>query len=77
MFSDLLTKALGAIMASPNSLSIKSTPYPESGLGVPIQTLSGGKIKIKDTVHEIAPKTHKVLSSTGFDGKNVKYKMVF
>ena len=64
-------------MASLNSLSVKSTPYRESSLGVPIQTLSGGKIKIKDTVYELAPEIHKVFSWTGFDGKNIKDKMIF
>ena len=76
MFSDLLTKTLCAIMASANSLSIKSTSYGESSLGVRIRNLGGGKRKIKDIVHEITHEIHKDLSSAAYDGKNIKDKMI-
>ena len=41
MFSDQMTKTLGRLMSSSNSLKIKSSPSGATILGVPINTLGG------------------------------------
>ena len=58
-------------MANPNSLQIK----PSSGatiLGVPIHTLGGDKLRIRDIVYDLTPEIFKALSYTGYTGKSMK-----
>ena len=45
LFSDQMTKTLGRLMSSANSLKIKSTSSGATILGVPIYTLGGDTIK--------------------------------
>ena len=72
MFSDQMTKTLGRLMSSANSLKITSTPSGASILGVPIYTLGGDTIRIKGNDYDLTPETYKALSYTGYDGKNLK-----
>ena len=72
MFSDQMTKTLGRLMSSANSLKIKSTPSGATILGVPIFTLGGDRIQIKDNVYDLFPEIYKALSYTGYTGKNLK-----
>ena len=46
-FSDLMTKTLGSLMSSTNSLKIKASTSDPSHLGVPIYTLVGDKLRIR------------------------------
>ena len=72
MFSDQMTKTLGRLMSSANSLKIISTPSGASILGVPINTLGGDRIQIKDNIYDLTPEVYKALSYTGYDGKTMK-----
>ena len=67
-----MTKTLGRLMSSANSLKIKSTPSGATILGVPINTLGGDSLQIKDNVYDLTPEIYKALSFTGYDGKTVK-----
>ena len=72
MFSDQMTKTLGRLMSSANSLKIKSTPSGATILRVPIHTLGGDTIQIKDNVYDLTPEIYKALCFTGYDGKTMK-----
>ena len=72
MFSDQMTKTLGRLMSSTNSLKIKSTPSGATILGVPIYTLGGDTIQIKGHDYDLTPEIYKALSFTGYEGKNLK-----
>ena len=72
MFSDQMTKTLGRLMSSANSLKIKSTPSGATILGVPIYTLGGDTIQIKGNDYDLTPEIYKALSFTGYDGKTMK-----
>ena len=48
IFSDLMTITLGKLMSSLNSTKIKSSPPGATVLGVPIYTLGGDKLRIRD-----------------------------
>ena len=72
MFSDQMTKTLGRLMSSANSLKIISTSSGASILGVPIHTLGGDRIQIKDNIYDLTPEIYKALSFTGYDGKTMK-----
>ena len=72
MFSDQMTKILGRLMSSANSLKIKSTPSGATILGVPINTLGGDRIQIKDNIYDLTPEIYKVLSYTGYTGNTMK-----
>ena len=72
MFSDQMTKTLGRLMSSANSLKILSTPSGASILGVPINTLGGHRIQIKDNIYDLTPEICKALSYTGYTGENLK-----
>ena len=72
MFSDQMTKTLGRLMSSANSLKIISTPSGASILGVPIITLGGDKLRIRGNDYELTPEIYKALSYTGYDGKSMK-----
>ena len=50
MFSDQMTKTLGRLMSSSNSLKIKPSPSGASILGFSINTLGGDRIQIKDNI---------------------------
>ena len=72
IFSDLMTKTLGSLMSSSNSVRIKSSPSGASILGVPIYTLGGDKLRIRDNDFELTPEIYKTLSYTGYTGKTMK-----
>ena len=72
MFSDQMTKTLGRLMSSANSLKSKSTPSGTTILGVPIYTLGGDTIQIKGNDYDLTPEIYKALSFTGYDGKTMK-----
>ena len=72
MFSDQMTKTLGRLMSSATSLKIKSSPSGATILDVPINTLGGDRIQIKDNIYDLTPEKYKALSYTGYDGKTMK-----
>ena len=59
-------------MSSANSLKIDTTPSGAIILGVPINTLGGDRIQIKDNIYDLTPEIYKALSYTGYDGKTMK-----
>ena len=67
-----MTKTLGRLKSSANSLKIKSTPSGATILGVPIYTLGGDTIQIKGNDYDLTPEIYKALSFTGYEGKNLK-----
>ena len=72
MFSDQMKKTLGRLMSSANSLKINTTPFGATILGVPIYTLGGYRIQIKDNIYDLTPEIYKALSYTGYTGENLK-----
>ena len=72
MFSDQMTKTLGRLMSSANSLKIKSTPSGATILGVPIYTIGGDTIQIKDNIYDLTPEIYKALPYTGYEGKHLE-----
>ena len=72
MFSDLMTKTLGRLISSLNSLKIIASPSGPTILGVPIYTLGGDRIQIKDNIYDLTPEIYKALSDTGYTGKTMK-----
>ena len=72
MFSDQMTKTLGRLMSSLSSLKIKASSSGATILGVPIYTLGGDRIQIKDNVYDLTPEIYKALSDTGYSGKSMK-----
>ena len=67
-----MTKTLGSLMSSSNSLEIKSSPPGATILGVPIYTLGGDKLRIRDNDYELTPAIYKALSYTGYTGESMK-----
>ena len=67
-----MTNTLRRSMSSANSLKIKSTPSGGTILGVPINTLGGDRIQVKDNICDLTPEIYKALSYTGYSGKNLK-----
>ena len=67
-----MTKTLGRLMRSANSLRLISSPSGASILGVPIYTLGGDKLRIRDNDYELTPAIYKALSYTGYNGKSLK-----
>ena len=59
-------------MSSSNSLRIRSSPSGASILGVPIHTLGGDKLRIRDNDYELTPEIYKALSYTRYNGKTMK-----
>ena len=55
-------------MSSHNSLNIKLSSSGAAILGVPIYTLGGDKLRIRDNVYELTPEKYKALSDTGYTG---------
>ena len=72
MFSDQMKKTLGRLMSSANSLKIDTTPSGAIIQGVPIYTLGGDRIQIKDNIYDLTPEIYKALSYTWYDGKTMK-----
>ena len=72
MFSDQMTKTLGRLMSSLNSLKIIASPSGPTILDVPIYTLGGDRIQIKDNIYDLTPEIYKALSDTGYTGKTMK-----
>ena len=72
MFSDQMTKTLGRLMSSLNSLKIIASPSGPTILGVPINTLGGDRIQIKDNIYDLTSEVYKPLSDTGYTGKNME-----
>ena len=72
MFSDKKTKTLGRLMSSLNSLKIIASPSGPTILGIPIYTLGGDRIQIKDNIYDLTPEIYKALSDTGYTGKTMK-----
>ena len=67
-----MTKTLGRLMSSANSLRIQPYPSSASILGVPIYTLGGDKFRLRDIVYELTPELYKALSYTGYTCKTMK-----
>ena len=72
MFSDQMTKTLGRLMSSLNSLKITASSSGPKILGVPIYTLGGDRIQIKVNIYDLTPEIYKALSDTGYTGKDMK-----
>ena len=72
MFSDQMTKTLGRLMSVSNSLKITPSPSGATILGVPINTLGGDRIQIKDNIYDLTPEIYKALSYTGYTVKTMK-----
>ena len=60
-----MTKTLGRLKSSPNSLKIKLSHSGATILGVPIFTLGGDKLGIRDNEYDLTPEKYKALSFTG------------
>ena len=67
-----MAKTLGRVMSSAKSLKIESTPSGATILGVPIKTLGGDRIQIKDNIYDLTPEIYKALPYTGYIGENLK-----
>ena len=72
MFSDQMSKTLGILMSSSNSLRIKPSPSGATILGVPIVTLGGDRKQMNDNVYDLTPEIYKALSYTGYTGNTMK-----
>ena len=72
ILSELMPNTLGSLLSSYNSLRIKPSPYGPTILGVPIYTLGGDKLRIRDNVYELKAEIYKALSCTGYTGKTMK-----
>ena len=67
-----MTKTLGGLMSSANSLRIKTSASGASLLGVPIYTLGDDKLRIQDNDYELTPEIYKTLSYKEYTGKSLK-----
>ena len=76
-FSDLMTKTLGRPISSSISPEIKSSLSGATILRVPIYTLGGDKLRIRDNDYESSPEIYKALSYTGYTAETMKMKMIF
>ena len=72
LFSDQMTKTLGRLMSSANSLRMTPSTSGAKILGVTIITLGGDRIQIKDNIYDLTPEIYKALSDTGYNGENLK-----
>ena len=72
MFNDQMTKTLGRLMSSANSLKITASHSGPTINGVSIYTLGGDRIQIKDNIYDLTPEIYKALSDTGYTGKTMK-----
>ena len=67
-----MTKTLGRLMSSPNSLKIKPSSSGATILRVPIYTQGGDKLRIRGNDYELTPELYKALSYTGYSGKTME-----
>ena len=67
-----MTKTLGSLISSSNSLKMKFSPSGTTILGVPIYNLGGDKLRIRDNDNELTPEIYKALSYIGYTGKTMK-----
>ena len=72
MFSDQMTKTLGRLMSGANSLKIIASHSGPTINGVPIYTLGGDRMQIKDNIYDLTPEIYKALSDTGYTGRTMK-----
>ena len=72
LFSDQMSKTLGRLMSSANSLRITPSTSGAKILGVTINTLGGDRIQIKHNIYDLTPEIYKALSYTGYNGENLK-----
>ena len=72
LFSDIMTRTLGRLISSANSLRIKASSTGPTILGVPVHTLGGDRIEINENIYDLTPEIYKALSDTGYTGKNMK-----
>ena len=72
IFSDLMTKSLGRLMSSSNSLKKNFGPSGATILGVPIYTLGEDKLRIRNIVYDLTPEIYQALSYTGYTGDTMK-----
>ena len=70
-----MTKTFGRLKSSADSLRLKSYPSGASILGVPIYTLGGDQLRIRNNDYELTPEIYKALSYTGYTGRSMK--MIF
>ena len=59
-------------MSSLNSSKIIASPSGPTILGVPIYTLGGDRIQIKDNIYDLTSEIYRALSDTGYTGKTMK-----
>ena len=57
-----MTKTLGSLMSSSICLRIKASPSGPTILGVPIHTLGGDKLRIRDDDYDVTPEIYKAMS---------------
>ena len=67
-----MTKILGSLMSSSKSPRVKASPSGPTILGVPIYTLGGDKLRIRDNDFDLTPENFKALSSLSYSGKTMK-----
>ena len=67
-----MSKALGYLMASLNSPKFQKSRSGSTNLGVPIYTLGGDRLQIRDNVYDLTPEIYKALFLTGYTGKIMK-----
>ena len=67
-----MTKTLGSLISSSDSLKRKSSPSGATILGVLIYTLGGDKLRIRDSGYQLTSESYKALSYKGFIGKTMK-----
>ena len=60
-----MSKTIGRLWASANSLKIKPSSFGATVLGVPIYSLGGDELRIRDNVYDITAEICKALSHTG------------
>ena len=67
-----MTKTLGRLTSSLNSLKITASLSGPTIQSVPIYTIGGDRMRIEDNIYELTPEIYKVLSDTGYTGKSMK-----
>ena len=68
IFRDLLTKTLGRLRSSPNSLRRKPSSSGATVHGVSIYNLEGDKFRIRGKEYDLNPEIFEALSLTGYTG---------
>ena len=72
-FSNSMREMIGSLMRSKNSLRItQDESHRANILDVPIQISGADTIKINENIYELTPEIYKVLSDTGYTGKDMK-----